>query len=54
MRFLAPFQYVALSPCSIFHINMELSHTRQSDDFLRYSDSTRPNCDTAVAFISLI
>ena len=34
MSFLAPFQYVASSSCSIFHFNMELSHTRQSDDMM--------------------
>jgi hypothetical protein len=32
MELLAPFQYVASSSCSIFHFNIELSHTRQSDD----------------------
>ena len=34
MRFLAPFQYVASSSRSIFHFNVELSHTRQSDDMM--------------------
>ena len=34
--------------------SMELPHTRQSDDFLRYSNSTRPNRNTAVTFASLI
>jgi len=32
MELLAPFQYVASSSCSIFHFNIELSHTCQSDD----------------------
>jgi hypothetical protein len=31
-RLLTPFQYVASSSCSIFHINMELLHTRRSYD----------------------
>ena len=54
MRFLAPFQYGASSSCSIFHINLEPSHTRQSNDFLWYGDSTHPNRDAVVAFASLI
>ena len=33
---------------------MELSYTRQSNDFLWYGDSTHPDRDTAVAFASLI